>query len=77
MVLPRNATSVGLASAGSLKGSVISEITGLIGVFGTVSLVLSIVGMVLIMKHVSKVKEDEPPVYIQGPPPPPSFGGGI
>ncbi|MEP7211719.1 MAG: hypothetical protein ABI791_01500 [Acidobacteriota bacterium] len=54
-----------------------SEITGLIGVFGLVSLVLSIVGMVLIMKHVSKVKDDVPATYTQGPPPPPNFGGGI
>ena|SRR5687768_3851343 len=34
---------------------------------------LSIVGMVLIMKHVSKIKDEDPAA--KTPPPPPSFGG--
>jgi uncharacterized membrane protein len=55
-----------------------SEISGTVNVFGFVSLVASIVGMYLIMKHVSKVKDDEPYSPEQGPPPPPaSFGGGV
>jgi hypothetical protein len=54
-----------------------SEITGVVNLFAIVSLVLSIVGMVLIMKHVSRIKEDEPAAFVQGPPPPPSFGSSV
>jgi putative Mn2+ efflux pump MntP len=47
------------------------EISGIAGVFGLVCLVLSIVGMVLVMKHVSKVRDDGSDAM--APPPPPNF----
>lgn len=50
-----------------------SEIYGIAVVFNIVCLILSIAGMVLVMKHVSKVK-DIIPLASAGPPPPPSFG---
>ena len=53
-----------------------SEITGLTVVFSLASLVLSIVGMVLIMKHVSKIP-DEPVASVAPPPPPPTFGDNV
>jgi len=49
-----------------------SEVGGLALILGIGSIILSIVGMVLVMKHVSKVKDDEPAV--SKPPPPPNFG---
>ncbi len=42
-------------------------------VVNIICFILSIVGMVLIMKHVSKVK-DEDPAARTPPPPPPTFG---
>jgi hypothetical protein len=49
----------------------IQEYFGLWGVVGIAGLVLSIVGMVLIAKHVSKVKDEDN--SRKAPPPPPTF----
>jgi hypothetical protein len=47
---------------------------GLMEVVGLAAIILSIVGMCLVARHVSRVKDD---VEIgPAPPPPPSFGGG-
>jgi len=51
-----------------------TEISGLAMVLNVVCIALSIVGMVLVMKHVSKVRDD-PPMSAASPPPPPSFSG--
>ena len=47
------------------------EISGIALIIGLISLVISIVGMAQIMKHVSKVKDDDP--VLMAPPPPPNF----
>ena len=49
-----------------------AEIQGPAQIIGIVGLILSIVGMVLIAKHVSKVKADDPAAQAP-PPPPPTF----
>jgi thiamine transporter ThiT len=49
-----------------------SEIFGLALILNVVCIGLSIVGMILVMKHVSRVRDDVPMSAIQ-PPPPPSF----
>lgn len=49
----------------------IQEYFALWGVIGVAGIVLSIVGMVLVAKHVSKVKEDDS--NAGAPPPPPTF----
>ena len=51
-----------------------SEITTLATFIGIFGIVLSIVGMWLIMKHVSKVKDDDPK---GAPPPPPTFSQNL
>ena len=48
--------------------------TGLLGIAGVVGLIVSVVAMVLIAKHVSKVNL-EPPAT-NPPPPPPTFNQG-
>ena len=60
---------------GSSPESLQSDIVGpasLIGIFG---LIASVVGMVLIAKHVAKVPDDPPTAAVVPPPPPPGFGG--
>jgi hypothetical protein len=61
-----------LASTGSTDVDVDVGYVGLISIIGIGGIVLSIVGMWLIAKHVSKVIDDgvNPPA----PPPPPTFG---
>jgi hypothetical protein len=57
---------------GSTAETIESDINlpaSLIGIFG---LIVSVVGMVLISKHVSKVPDD-PPMAAVTPPPPPTF----
>jgi len=49
-----------------------AEIQGPAAVIGVLGLILSVVGMVLIAKHVSKVKADDPAAQAP-PPPPPTF----
>ena len=46
---------------------------GLMTVINVAGVLLSVVGMWLVMKHVSKIKEDDPAGA--APPPPPTFGG--
>ncbi|MEP7149334.1 MAG: hypothetical protein ABI857_10665 [Acidobacteriota bacterium] len=45
---------------------------GLMSVIGVAAIILSIVGMFLVARHVSKVKDDT--THGQAPPPPPVFG---
>jgi drug/metabolite transporter (DMT)-like permease len=52
-----------------------SEMFGGALLISIAGIVLSIVGMVLAMKHVSKVKDDEPAA--KAPPPPPTFDQNI
>ena len=52
-----------------------TEIFGLATILTLVCLVLSIVGMMLVMKHVSKISDDGSDTM--APPPPPTFGAGI
>ena len=52
-----------------------AEISTLATVIGVIGIVLSIVGMWLVMKHVSKVKDDDPKAV--APPPPPTFSEKI
>ena len=52
-----------------------AEIQGPAQIIGIVGLILSIVGMVLIAKHVSKVKAED--LAVQAPPPPPTFSQSI
>lgn len=59
---------VGGSSPETLESDINMPAT-LIGIAG---LVISVVGMVLISKHVSKVPDD-PPMSASTPPPPPSF----
>ena len=59
---------------GSSPESLQSEITGPASLIGIVGLIASIVGMVLIAKHVAKVPDDTPMTANIPPPPPPSFG---
>lgn len=62
-----------------LTGSTVESIEGDIQLpatmIGVVCLILSIVGMVLVSKHVSKVI-DVPVGSVNAPPPPPTFGEG-
>ena len=51
--------------------SIEAELTGPATIIGIVGLILSIVGMVLIAKHVSKVSHDV--MATKAPPPPPTF----
>jgi hypothetical protein len=57
---------------GSSPETLESEITGPATIIGIIGLILSIVGMVLISKHVAKVPDD-PPMSAAVPPPPPQF----
>ena len=57
---------------GSSPEALQSDMMGLATLIGIVCMVLSIVGMVLISKHVSKVPDD-PPMSAAVPPPPPQF----
>ena len=52
--------------------SIEAEISGLALIIGILGLILSVVGMVLIAKHVSRVKLDRPGTNAP-PPPPPTF----
>ncbi|MEP6704088.1 MAG: hypothetical protein ABJB34_04730 [Acidobacteriota bacterium] len=49
-----------------------SEIGGIAMLIGVGGIVLSIVGMWLVMKHVSNVRNDGS--HVNAPPPPPTFG---
>lgn len=60
-----------LAATGSTT-DVDAGFLGLMSIVGLGGIVFSIVGMWLIAKHVSKVKDDG--VNPQAPPPPPTFG---
>ena len=55
-------------------GTPVEEIQGFFGlwsVIGVAGIVLSIVGMVVVARHVSKVKDED--TNAQAPPPPPTF----
>ena len=58
---------------GSSPESLQSEIQTPASLIGIVGLIVSIVGMVLISKHVAKVPDDPPMAANIPPPPPPSF----
>ena len=62
-------------ATGTPETEIESAITGPASIIGILCLILSIVGMVLVNKHVAKVKDDS--AIGPGPPPPPSFGGNI
>ncbi len=53
-----------------------SDMFGAALLISIAGIVLSIVGMVLVMKHVSRVKDDEPAAKAP-PPPPPTFNQNI
>jgi hypothetical protein len=59
-------------ASGSSPEALESEITAPTTIISIVGLILSIVGMVLISKHVSKVPDD-PAMSAAVPPPPPQF----
>src|SRR4030095_4300071 len=61
-------------ATGTSPEDVGTEIYGFALVIGILGLVLSVVGMYMVMKYVSRVKDDEPAA--RTPPPPPTFGGG-
>ena len=52
-----------------------SEMFGAAVLISIAGIVLSIIGMGLVMKFVSRVKDDEPAARTPPPPPPPAFGG--
>ncbi|MBL8123674.1 MAG: hypothetical protein KIT61_11585 [Pyrinomonadaceae bacterium] len=58
--------------SGSSPESLESDINLPASLIGIAGIVISIIGMVLISKHVAKVP-DEPPMAASTPPPPPSF----
>lgn len=59
-------------AAGAPPDEIGIVITGPAAVIGIVCLILSVAGMVLVSKHVSKVKDT--PLTLEAPPPPPIFG---
>ncbi len=59
-------------ATGSPTESLERDIQGPATIIGVVSIILSIVGMVLVSKHVSKVI-DVPVGSVDAPPPPPTF----
>ncbi len=59
------------STAASLEGDIQLPAT----IIGAVCLILSVVGMVLVSKHVSKII-DVPVGSVDAPPPPPTFGEG-
>jgi hypothetical protein len=59
-------------ATGTPENEIEAAITWPAVILGIPCLILSIVGMVLVNKHVSKVKDDAS--LGQAPPPPPSFG---
>jgi putative Mn2+ efflux pump MntP len=60
------------AATGANVDNIGSEYIGLFTIIGVAGIVLSIVGMYLVMKYVSKVPDDDPSPM--APPPPPTFG---
>lgn len=64
------------AMTGMSMENIQTEIAGPATIIGILGLILSIVGMVLIAKHVSKVKADIP-ADRAAPPPPPTFNQNI
>jgi len=57
-------------STGTPAEELQSAVAGIASVIGVVGMVLSIVGMWLVMKHVSNVRDD---LSVTAPPPPPAF----
>lgn len=58
---------------GTAPEDVSLESFGLAMFLGVVTLALSFVGMFLILKHVSSIRDDPPTVFGPEPPPPPTF----
>jgi len=64
--------AVAYLAAGSSPETIESDIMWPATLIGIAGMILSIVGMVLISKHVAKVPDD-PPMSAAAPPPPPQF----
>ena len=64
--------AVAYLAMGSSPETIESDITWPATLIGIAGMILSVVGMVLISKHVAKVP-DEPPMSSAMPPPPPQF----
>lgn len=64
-----------LLATGTAPENIEMEMFGVAIIINIVAIVLSIVGMYLVMKHVSRVKDDDPAANAP-PPPPPTFGQG-
>ena len=68
------AVGVYLAATGTPTDDFGQAYYGLFTIIGLAGIVLSIVGMWLVVRHVSNVRDDDPAVA-SPPPPPPTFGG--
>jgi hypothetical protein len=67
------ALGIYIAATGGDVDGIQASYFGLFAVIGVAGIILSIVGMYLVMRYVSKVPDDDPSVYAP-PPPPPTFG---
>ena len=63
--------AISYLTMGSTPETIESDITGPATIIGILGIFISVVGMVLISKHVSKVPDDPP--MTAAPPPPPQF----
>ena len=64
-----------LAASGTSTDDLGGGYYGLFTVIGLAGIVLSLVGMWLVIRHVSNVPDDDPAIASPPPPPPPTFGG--
>ena len=64
--------AIAYLATGSAPETIESDITWPATIIGILGIVVSVAGMVLISKHVSKVPDD-PPMATAAPPPPPQF----